>query len=147
MRLAGQPCTALPAPRWRSQVGYLAAEPAWWADSVAEHFADWPSQGPRLQQLRLPADLGAAAVARLSTGERQRLALLRALEVRPRVLLLDEPTAALDAEATAAVEALLDGLRRDGLALLWVTHDPVQAQRVAQRRLVLRDGAVDAEAA
>ena len=73
-------------------------------------------------------------VSQLSTGERQRLALLRALEHRPEVLLLDEPTGPLDDETTAAVEALLREKQANGLALLWVTHDKRQAERVATRR-------------
>ena len=77
---------------------------------------------------------------------RQRLALVRALVRRPRVLLLDEPTAALDAAARTAVEEMLAARRAEGVAMLWVTHDADQAHRVASRRLVLVAGRV-AEAA
>lgn len=142
--LAGQACESMPAPQWRAQVGYLPAEPAWWTEGLAEHFADWPAQAPLLRRLLLPENLGEAPVSRLSTGERQRLALLRALEMRPQVLLLDEPTSALDAQATAAVEELLRERQDQGLALIWVTHHEAQAQRVGQRQLML--GAVDGKA-
>jgi ABC-type iron transport system FetAB ATPase subunit len=77
-------------------------------------------------------------VSRLSTGEKQRLALARALMNQPRVLLLDEPTASLDAANTQVVEALIAGYRRDsGTAVLWVSHDAEQAARVADRQLQL----------
>ncbi len=139
--LAGQACESMPAPQWRTQVGYLPAEPAWWTDRLAPHFSDWPAQAPLVRQLLLPENLGEAPVSRLSTGERQRLALLRALEMRPRVLLLDEPTSALDAQATQAVEDLLRARQDQGLAMIWVTHDEAQAQRVGQRQLTLSPAA------
>src|SRR3546814_5300567 len=60
--------------------------------------------------------------------------MLRALEHRPEVLLLDEPTGPLDEASTAAVEGLLREKQANGLALLWVTHDKRQAERIAERR-------------
>ena len=72
---------------------------------------------------------------RLSTGESTRLALLRALSHQPAVLLLDEPTAALDEDSEAAVEALLkDYVAHPGRCILWVTHSRAQAARVADAR-------------
>jgi ABC-type iron transport system FetAB ATPase subunit len=80
-------------------------------------------------------------VAQLSSGEKQRLALLRLMVNRPRVLLLDEPTANLDPENVTRVEKLVAAyLRREGAAVLWVSHDPEQTRRVAQRRLRLQAG-------
>ena len=78
-------------------------------------------------------------VAQLSTGERQRLALLRGLLRQPQVLLLDEPTASLDEDSVSAVEDLLACRRKEGLAMLWVTHSHTQAARVADRCLRLHD--------
>lgn len=145
--LAGIDRTSVSGPRWREMVGYLPAEPGWWADVTQDHFRDWDAQAPLRERLGLRQGLGTEAVTRLSTGERQRLALLRALERRPRVMLLDEPTAALDPTATAAVEALLAERRRDGLAVLWVSHDPAQAGRIARRLLAVEQGRVREEAA
>jgi iron complex transport system ATP-binding protein len=76
----------------------------------------------------------------LSGGEQQRAVLARALAQQPRVLLLDEPTAALDREAAAPVEALVRALAERGLAILIVTHDEAQAERVAGARLEVGAG-------
>lgn len=81
----------------------------------------------------------------MSTGERLRLALVRALMVGPRVLLLDEPTAALDPASVAAVESLIGARASAGLAVLWVTHDTEQARRIAVRKLVVSGGQVREE--
>jgi putative ABC transport system ATP-binding protein len=78
---------------------------------------------------------------RLSVGEQQRVMLARALALEPEVLLLDEPTAALDEAAKAAVEAALRRLRgRSGLSLVLVTHERAQAERLAERVVTLREG-------
>jgi ABC-type sulfate/molybdate transport systems ATPase subunit len=80
-------------------------------------------------------------VGRLSTGQRQRLALARLIAHAPRVLLLDEPTANLDEHNRAAVEALIGSLREEAaLGVLWVSHDPEQLQRVAGRSFQIRAG-------
>lgn len=136
--LDGRDRNAMAAPEWRRLVGYVAAEPAWWADSVAEHFPHWDQD--LADALLLPEAVRRAPVAQLSTGERQRLAVIRALSVGPRVLLLDEPTSALDGQSRDRVEALLGQRRRAGLALLWVTHDAAQAERVAARSLTIAGG-------
>jgi len=71
----------------------------------------------------------------LSGGEAARVAVARALTRDPGALLLDEPTAALDREAAAPVEALVRDLAARGLGILIVTHDEAQAERVADARL------------
>lgn len=138
--LDGQVRDAMAAPSWRRLVTYLAAEPGWWHDRVGAHFADWQAATPMVVALNLPADCDAWPVARLSTGERQRLALVRALVQVPRVYLLDEPTAALDHSARDAVEALMARQFAAGAAALWVTHDKAQARRLASRSLLLDKG-------
>ena len=138
--LDGAARNAMPAPRWRRLVTYLAAEPAWWADTVGEHFADWAAATPLFAALGLPEDCPSWPVARASTGERQRLALARGLAHRPRVVLLDEPTSGLDEDARRAAETLLLEQFRSGLSALWVTHDDAQARRVAERSLAVTHG-------
>lgn len=132
-------------PEWRRMVGYLPAEPGWWEDRIGAHFPDWAAAAPLVGRLGLPEEARDWLVARASTGERLRLALARALVGKPKVLLLDEPTGALDAASVAAVEALIAEKVAEGLAALWVTHDAAQARRVASRHLVLGDGRLHEE--
>lgn len=140
--LDGQDRASMAAPLWRARVGYLPAEPGWWAERVAAHFQDWTMTEPLARRLKLPDGIGTGMVAPLSTGERQRLALLRALERNPQVLMLDEPTAALDATTTALVESVLAERQAQGMALLWVSHNADQAARLGGRRLVVAQGRV-----
>jgi putative ABC transport system ATP-binding protein len=137
--------STVPGPEWRRLVGYVPAEPGWWAETVGEHFSDRAAAAVFLNHLGFPDEAGTWPISRLSTGERLRLALVRALIMRPKVLLLDEPTAALDAASVAAVESLIAAERRLGLAVLWVTHDPSQARRIADRQLVMEAGCLRAE--
>ena len=69
---------------------------------------------------------------RLSVGQQQRLCIARALSTQPDVLLMDEPCSALDPNATARVEELIDELRKNH-AIVIVTHNMQQASRVSQR--------------
>jgi tungstate transport system ATP-binding protein len=78
----------------------------------------------------------------LSGGERQRLALARAWAMRPRLLLLDEPTAALDPSATETVERIIREIRTDGAKVLMTTHNLGQATRLADDIIFLADGRV-----
>jgi putative ABC transport system ATP-binding protein len=143
--LDGRDRSTLAGPEWRRLVGYVPAEPGWWGDTVGEHFSEWTGALALVRDLGFPKDAKAWPISRLSTGERLRLALIRALMVGPKVLLLDEPTAALDPASVAAVESLLAARVRAGLAVLWVTHDAEQAKRIAHRLLVVRDGQVREE--
>ncbi len=80
---------------------------------------------------------------KLSGGEQQRVCLARSLVIGSGALLLDEPTASLDIGSATRVEDTLRDLKESrGLAILWVTHDMAQAERVADRVLFLRDGRV-----
>jgi ABC-type iron transport system FetAB ATPase subunit len=133
--LDGQPSGTMAAPEWRARVVYQAAEPAWWEPTAGGHFA--PQQrgfvSGMLTALGLSQDVLDTDIDRLSTGERQRLALVRSLARAPSVLLLDEPTAALDPGGVARVEALLRSCLDRGMAMLIVTHSVEQARRLAHR--------------
>lgn len=82
----------------------------------------------------------------LSGGERQRLALARAWAVRPRLLLLDEPTASLDPSATEAVERIVREIRTEGAKILMTTHNLGQATRLADDIVFLTDGRIQEHA-
>jgi phosphate-transporting ATPase len=143
--LDGRNRSTIAGPEWRRLVGYVPAEPGWWADSVGGHFREWKTALAFVRDLGFPEEARSWPITRLSTGERLRLALIRALVVRPKVLLLDEPTAALDPASVAAVESLITTQVRAGLAVLWVTHDAEQAKRIAHRILVVKSGQVQEE--
>ncbi len=135
--LDGEPRARFAGPAWRRQVLYNAAEPGWWAERPSDHFP--PDTTARVRGLAARFDIGLErlddAVERLSTGERQRSALIRALLLNSPVLLLDEPTGALDHKTTARVEAVLQEQMAAGTALLLVTHNAEQAARLGNRSL------------
>lgn len=125
------------APEWRRRIAYLPAESFWWYDTVADHF-----KGSSLEELTrrctllgLSEETVSWKVSRLSTGERQRLALLRTLISVPQVLLLDEPTSALGEEHTLMVEAFVLAFRlQTSCGVIWISHDSLQLERVADLR-------------
>ena len=93
------------------------------------------------------AEHGLAHVAgtnaqRLSGGEQQRLALLRALVLEPEVLFLDEPAANLDPASTLAIERQLNAAVEQGLRVVLVTQDLAQARRLADEIVFLHKGKV-----
>lgn len=137
--LEGKARESVEASTWRRQVGFLPAESRWWAETVGAHFPD--SDKKDLAALGFEPETMTWEISRLSSGERQRLALTRLLCNRPRVLLLDEPTANLDETNRQRVERLVrDYLETHAAGALWVSHDAVQAQRVANRRLRMVSG-------
>jgi ABC-type iron transport system FetAB ATPase subunit len=139
LRLDGHSFDQMSAPRWRRRVGLLPPETAWWANRVRAHFPT--DSEPDLEALGLPDKALDWEITRLSSGERQRLGLLRLLVNRPSVLLLDEPTANLDPSGVERVEALVAGYRsREAAAVIWVSHDDRQRRRVGDRELRMSAG-------
>lgn len=133
--------TALSAPQWRALCPYVAATPGFWEPTAADHFAADCRDAARELAVAMrfdPARFG-APVALLSTGERQRIALVRALLLNAPALLLDEPTGPLDQETTAAVADFLAKRIANGLSLLLVTHDSALAGQLATERREMRD--------
>ena len=140
--LDGHDRSGFPATEWRRRVTYVAAESGWWAESVRPHLRDADQSAIELlaDRLGLKKELLDGSVARLSTGEKQRLALARALLLAPSVLLLDEPTSALDQTSTKRVEELLSERMADGMSIVLVTHDAGQAQRLARQHYLMSAG-------
>ncbi len=132
--------SAMPAFEWRRKLVLVPAESGWWADTVGEHLARTDETDQLLADLDFPSEVLNWQVSRLSTGERQRLAIIRALALKPIALMLDEPTAALDPEATARVEKLIEQQMGLGVCVILITHDAEQAARLAGVTYLLADG-------
>lgn len=139
LELKGEKRESFTPQEWRRSVGYLPAEILWWEESVGLHFETLSTEA-ELERLRLPLEALDWSPSRLSMGERQRLGILRMLDRKPSVLLLDEPTSNLDDDASAVVEKLiLEYLDTRPAAALWVTHSKAQAARVAEQTLLMKD--------
>lgn len=155
IRIDGQDVLRLPVRQTRRRIGMVFQQPVLFPGTIAQNV----TYGPRargveaarsedfvadlLVRVGLPPDWAGHDTHDLSGGEAQRVALARALANEPEVLLLDEPTAALDRGASARVERLLIELEEStALTLVWVTHDLDQAQRIGHSGLILVDGRV-----
>lgn len=145
VRIEGVSRERVPAPHWRRRVVYVATDAAWWTDRVGAHFLNEDEAARLLPRLGFVADARSWFVSRLSTGEKQRLAFLRALLLEPSVLLLDEPTSGLDHESVSLVEDLLREHLDCGRGVLMVSHDPAQAKRLATRRIRIAEGRIVGE--
>lgn len=157
----GRPVRGEAVPTFRARVAYVHQRPALFEGTVEENlklpFGLKAHRGDRFDRDRavgLLDALGRDATfldkshRDLSGGEAQLMAIVRVLQLGPSVLLLDEPTAALDDRATRAVERLLDAWRAeatDRRALVWVGHDAEQARRVSDRTLRMDAGRLTAE--
>jgi putative ABC transport system ATP-binding protein len=117
----------------RRRVQYVGQVPVTFPGTVADNVG---TETPQLL-VRVGLDIGLAGreADRLSVGEAQRMCLARALARHPECLLLDEPTSALDTTAKAGIERLVRSLADDGLTVVMVTHDPRQANELADRTL------------
>jgi len=105
-----------------------------------------PHREAREKSLQLLAGMGIAAVdagkspRQLSGGQRQRASVARALAAKPAVLVADEPTSAIDQSAQAQLLNLFNGLLKDGLSIILVSHDLAVIRYLARRVYVMRDG-------
>ncbi len=142
VRANGDERAQTPAPLWRQKVGFLPAQSGWWGETVGDHIKKSDIVLDLLHKLHLPDESLNWPVSRLSTGETQRLALIRLLAQSPKVLLLDEPTSALDETARQSVEAVLRARLSSGVSILMTTHDEKQAKRLCQRIFRINKGVV-----
>jgi ABC-type histidine transport system ATPase subunit len=90
-------------------------------------------------------DKAAEYPARLSGGQQQRAAIARALAMRPKAMLFDEPTSSLDPELTDEVLGVMRELAADGTTMIVVTHEMAFAREVSDRVIFLHDGLIEEE--
>ncbi len=81
-------------------------------------------------------------VKNLSGGEKQRIALIRSLIFKPEILLLDEITSALDVDNASIVENVINSLNQEGITVLWITHNPEQSRKYANKVLSIEAGKI-----
>jgi putative ABC transport system ATP-binding protein len=148
-------------PSYRTQVVYLHQRPslldATVEDNLQHPYSFRANRGRRFDRERVlqlleglgrPATFLEKSSRDLSGGEAQIVALLRAVQLDPAILLLDEPTASLDSATARAVEGLIDHWFADGRgdrAFAWVSHDLDQASRLTDRILYMRYGLMESE--
>ncbi len=133
-------------PEYRRRVRFVPQRPVLFGGTVEDNlrrpfrFRSVGSSYPEaevatlLERVGLDPESFPAEARDFSEGQKQRVALVRALATHPDVLLLDEPTSGLDAASTAAVEALL---AESDASMIWVTHDRAQAERACDRLIDL----------
>jgi alpha-D-ribose 1-methylphosphonate 5-triphosphate synthase subunit PhnL len=95
-----------------------------------------------LEALGLPTALWDAFPVTFSGGEQQRINVARAIIARPRLLLIDEPTASLDTRTKDVVIGLIRDLKQEGTSVLCISHDEYTLERLADRRLHLQSGRI-----
>lgn len=134
-------------PLWlRRRVGMCFQRPTPFPGTIADNLrtADPDASDARMREtldrVALTGSWLDRDVAALSGGEAQRVCLARTLMAQPQVLLLDEPTSAVDTEAAEVIERAVRELAADGTPALWVTHSSVQLERAADRVLRLESG-------
>ena len=140
----------MPANHWRERVVYVPAITGWWEEKVGPHFAGSNKDITKrlLHALGMETTALGWDVAHLSTGEKQRLGLARALGVSKNiegganVLLLDEPTSGLDEANRLLAEKVILDEAKNGAAVLMVTHDRAQAERMGARIISMAQGKI-----
>ncbi|HHY19886.1 MAG TPA: amino acid ABC transporter ATP-binding protein [Firmicutes bacterium] len=147
-----KPLESFPVQKLRTEVGMLFQQPVMIKGTVKDNLA----LGLQLQKkdlsneealelldtVGLDRDILNKDAEILSGGQKQRVALARVLANNPKVLLLDEPTSALDPGAILQVKETLLKLNKEGLTLVWVTHDMGLAQEVATNGALLVKGKI-----
>jgi len=138
--LDGKERAAMPAYEWRQKVRYVPATSDWWHERVAPHFHNVRYLPKWMDALGLPEKLLEWQVSDLSTGEKQRLAFLRAIQDKPAVLLLDEPTSALDGTSIERMELMIDAQIKRGAILMMASHSPEQIKKYGEVQLTFEQG-------
>ncbi|WP_342078878.1 ATP-binding cassette domain-containing protein [Yoonia sp. SS1-5] len=150
---AGTVSWQMPAPDCQTRQAFVFQRPVMMRRSVQDNLAypltlaGMPRKAARKMAAEWAARVGLGHVLdipapQLSGGERQKLALARALMRQPEMLFLDEPCAALDGPATREIETILSQALADGTRILMATHDIGQARRLATDILFMMGGQI-----
>jgi putative ABC transport system ATP-binding protein len=135
--------------RLRREVGMVFQTPVLFGGTVRDNLAvaaaGLPERAYRavLEQVALDPGYLDRAAGSLSGGEAQRMCLARTLVTAPQAMLLDEPTSALDEQPKLVFERTARELAKNGLPIVWVTHEPAQEHRIADRVLRISNGYID----
>jgi UDP-glucose/iron transport system ATP-binding protein len=146
VRLHGKPLPSLDVLELRRKVGLVGQQPVLLTETVLQDLrVSRPDltedhAGSLLERVHLPAEMLTRGTDGLSGGEAQRVCLARTLITGPEVLLLDEPTSAVDAAAARLIEHAVREVAEAGITVLWVTHDSAQVRRIADRVLRVEHG-------
>ncbi|KAB8197987.1 ATP-binding cassette domain-containing protein [Nonomuraea phyllanthi] len=141
-----------PDESWRSRIGVVLQtwgdHPRWQVAELLEHMAGFypnPRDVPTLlEELGLEREAG-QIIQKLSGGQRRRFDVALGIVGNPELLFVDEPTTGFDPEARRNFHDLVERLRGDGLTMLLTTHDLHEAERLADRIVILIDGQIAAE--
>lgn len=135
--LNGRHQSDFPPPQWRKNIGFLPSESQWWFDRVGDHFQAVSQSW--LNRLGFDSTVFTWQVSRLSSGEKQRLAFLRLLSIKPTCLLLDEPTANIDSERTDSVIDLVKDFQKQHAApVIWVSHTVDRLKSISDRLYLIK---------
>ena len=136
----------------RKKVSYCFQTPTLFGNTVQDNIAfPYSIRGQKIDRervrmlfsrFRMEESCLTQEVKTLSGGEKQRIALIRTLLFKPEILLLDEVTSALDGENTSIVEDAVLGLNREGITILWVTHNDAQSRKYANKLLTIENGQI-----
>lgn len=141
--LNGQDRKDLSAYEWRKRVRFVSADSNWWFETVEEHFEPEFELENNMRKLSLKPELMNWNVSKLSTGERQRLAFLRAIADEPQVLLLDEPTSALDENSTEKLEQMIENIKSNGTIIFIASHHSEQVKKFGPNEIIFSNEAVE----
>ncbi len=153
IQLHGRSYEVIDPKEWRKKICYVSQQSYMLPGSVEDNLRTvsqihkTPFDKPFAKELMTSLNLDHMdwnkKSADLSGGEKQRVALVRSLLLRPEILLLDEVTASLDMQSKQAVEKLLqDWQEQEGATCVWITHDLEQAQRLSHRVWFIEGGSL-----
>lgn len=148
----GKPLIAYDPVDLRKMIAYCFQTPLLFGSTVLENiYFSYQIRSLKLDRQRVDSlfsrfhmsmDILNKEIKNLSGGEKQRIALIRSLLFKPEILLLDEVTSALDVENTKLVEKVITSLNNEGVTVLWVTHNPEQSRRCANKLLTIEAGRI-----